>query len=196
MVKTYSWLRVNICSNSLSVLQAVKNSELDLFPRALNKLNIVLAELIHKVSLLNAEEPRVRFTWCPAHVGIQSNEIVDSLAREAAVRGEAWENNISCKEIIRSLNSEYLTVNNKFYGSEGLLVGFYYLSNFGDLGIKYVRGISDRKEDCKVLTRLITGYPMTKVYLYKMKVVDSPSCSCGEEFQSLNHIFWACPFLD
>jgi len=191
MVKTYSWLRVNICSDSLSVLQAIKNSEFELFPRALNKLNVVLAELIHKVSLLNAEEPRVRFTWCPAHVGIQFNEIVDTLAKEAAIRGKAWGNNISYKEIIRSLNSEYLDVNNKFYGSEGLLVGTYYFNNFGDLGIKYVRRISDRREDCKILTRLITGYAMTKVYLYKMKVVDSPGCSCGEEFQSLNHIFWA-----
>jgi len=135
LVKTYSWSRANVCSDSISVLQAVKNSKLDQFPRALNKLNIVLAELIHKASLLNAEEPRVRFTWSPAHVGIQYNEIVDSLVREASIRGEVWESSISCKEIIVSLNSEYLDMNNDFYSSDGLPVGSYYFNNFREFGI-------------------------------------------------------------
>jgi len=49
LVNIYSWPHVNICSDSLSILQALKNSELALFPRALNKLNVVLAELIHKI---------------------------------------------------------------------------------------------------------------------------------------------------
>jgi len=44
LVNTYSWQHVNICSDSLSVLEMLKNSELTLFLRALNKLNVVLAE--------------------------------------------------------------------------------------------------------------------------------------------------------
>jgi len=87
LINTYSWPHVNICSDSLSVLQVLKNSELSLFPKALTKLNIVIAELLHKITKTNSTENRVRFTWCPAHIGIENNEKVDSLAKEASIRG-------------------------------------------------------------------------------------------------------------
>jgi len=70
LIDNYSWQQVNICSDSLSVLQSLKNSEQSFFPRAINKLNIVLAELSYKLSRINFNGNRVRFTWCPAHVGI------------------------------------------------------------------------------------------------------------------------------
>jgi len=66
----------------------LKNSELSLFPKTLTKLNVVIAELLHKITKTNSTENRVRFTWCPAHVGIEFNEKVDSLAKEASIRGE------------------------------------------------------------------------------------------------------------
>jgi len=196
LVNAYSWSHVNICSDSLSVLQALKNSELSLFPKASNKLNVVLAELLHKITKINSTENRVRFTWCPAHVGIEYNEKVDSLAKEASIRGELWNNNISCSEIISSFNLEYTNIDNSFYLSGNNSAGSYYLNNFREININYVRKIVFKKEDCDILTRLITGYPMTRAYLFKMNVVDSPECYCGERVQTINHVFWACPILE
>jgi len=81
----------NICSDSLSVLQAVKNAEHSLFPEAINKLNIALADLSYKLSRFNYNRNKIRFTWCPAHVVM--NEKVDLLAKKASVN-EVWPNNI------------------------------------------------------------------------------------------------------
>jgi len=129
-------------------------------------------------------------------VGIEYNEKVDSLAKEASIRGELWNNNISCSEIISSFNLEYANIDNSFYLAGNNTVGSYYLNNFREININYVRKIVFRKEDCVILTRLITGYPMTRAYLFKMNVVDSPECHCGERVQTINHVFWACPILE
>jgi len=51
-----------------------------------------------------------------------------------------------------------------------------------------LKKIAKNKSDC-VLIRIITGYPMTKAYLFKMNIVDSSSCKCGELIQSINHVF-------
>jgi len=46
------------------------------------------------------------------------------------------------------------------------------------------------------MNRVITGYPYTRAYLYKMKLIDSPMCNCGNcAIQDLNHVFWACPIF-
>jgi len=74
-------------------------------------------------------------------------------------------------------------------------VGSYYLKNFRENNINFIRKISKKKEDCEILTRMITGYPKTRAYMYKMNLVDTPECCCGEGIQTLNHIFWACPIL-
>jgi len=45
-------------------------------------------------------------------VGIEYNEKVDFLAKEASIRVELWNNNISCSEIISSFKLEYTNMNN------------------------------------------------------------------------------------
>jgi len=93
-------------------------------------------------------------------VNIKCNEKVDTLAKEASTKGEIW-NNISCDEIISSLNLEYTNINNKFYLSKSESVDSYYLKNFREININFIRKILNKKEDCEILTRLITGYGKT-----------------------------------
>jgi len=82
------WPQTNICTDSLSLLQSLENSQLALFPVALNKLNHVVADLIYKVNKINCYNHKVRFSWCPAHVGVKHNERIDLLAKEAVIGGE------------------------------------------------------------------------------------------------------------
>jgi len=94
LMDAHSWHRANICSDSLSVLQALKNAEQSFFPRAINKLNIALADLSYRLARMNFNDNRVRFTWCPAHVGITMNEKVDLLAKKTSFNGKIWHNNM------------------------------------------------------------------------------------------------------
>jgi len=50
LLDSYPWTRVNICSDSQSVLWALKNAETSFFPKAINKLNTVLADLSYRLS--------------------------------------------------------------------------------------------------------------------------------------------------
>jgi len=73
--------------------------------------------------------------------------------------------------------------------------GKYYLNNFADIKFKFIRKISSKKKDCKNLNRLVTGYSYTRLFLYRMRLVESPICKCNTAIQDINHIFWACPIL-
>jgi len=113
LVDSYSWPLVNICSDSLSVVEALKNAEYSLISKGTNKLNVVLAELSYKIYRANYNENRIRFTWCPAHVGIALNESVDLLAKGASYNGKYWNNDIIYKEIASSLKPFYENMNSK-----------------------------------------------------------------------------------
>jgi len=60
----------------------------------------------------------------------------------------------------------------------------------------FLRRISKNKGDFGMLIRIITDYLMIKAYLFRMNIVDFPSCKYGELIQSINYIFWACPLLE
>jgi len=103
------WPQINICTDSLNLFhQSLENSQLTLFPIALNKLNHVVADLIYKINKINkinCYDYKVRFSWCPAHVEVKHNERVDLLAD---IGGELCNNNLTIKEIIISLKSDYI----------------------------------------------------------------------------------------
>jgi len=74
-------------------------------------------------------------------------------------------------------------------------VGRYYLNNFKDIKFKSLKKLITNFKDCVIMNRVITGYSYTRAYLYKMRLIDSPMCNCGNTIQDLNHVFWACPIL-
>jgi len=90
----------------LSLIQALKNSELSLLLPILNKLNIVIPELNYKISRLNINKVALRLIWCLAHIGIKNNEVVNRLAKDASNKGDLWNNNITSKEILAFLRAE------------------------------------------------------------------------------------------
>ena len=66
-----------ICSDSLSVLQAIGH---------FNLLHPIILEILEWLHLLKISGNTVSFCWSPAHVGVTGNEAADSLAKAAASR--------------------------------------------------------------------------------------------------------------
>jgi len=140
LIKLHTWPQINICTDSLSLLQSLENSQLSLFSVALDNLNHIIAELIYKINNINYIEHKVRFSWCSAHVGIKHNEKVDLLAKEAAIGGESFNNNITSREIITSLKLDYANIDNQFLIKEdNTRVGGYYLNNFNEIKFKFLK---------------------------------------------------------
>jgi hypothetical protein len=45
------------------------------------------------------------------------------------------------------------------------------------------------------MTAVLTGHGMTKAYLHRFHLIEEATCSCGEEYQSMDHLLFHCPNL-
>jgi hypothetical protein len=46
------------------------------------------------------------------------------------------------------------------------------------------------------LTAIITGHGNMKTYLFRYKIIESPTCSCEEGEQSVDHIIYECKLYE
>ena len=107
--------------------------------------------------------------WIPAHCGIQGNEQADRLAKEGSAQ-EQPNNSTSYSEmrtIIRSLTAPRNTRD-----------GYHLMT----------------KQQQSVMVRLRTGHNRLNSHMHrKLKLVPSPTCPCGLEDQTAEHILQRCP---
>jgi hypothetical protein len=42
------------------------------------------------------------------------------------------------------------------------------------------------------LTAIVSGHGKTRAYLYRFKIIDEPTCPCGEGDQTPEHLIYEC----
>jgi len=45
-------------------------------------------------------------------------------------------------------------------------------------------------------TAMVTGHRMTKAYLHRFKITQSPECVCANDDQTVDHLIFYCPKLE
>ena len=129
-----------------------------------------LPHLMEKLQDL-ANNRRVVLQWVPAHCGVPGNEAADKLAKTGA-RGRQPENSISYKEkktLVKALMRPQPTRD-----------AFHFL---------------ERQQQVAIM-RLRTGHCRLNGHMHrKLKLAPSPTCSCGLEDQTPEHILQTCPRL-
>ena len=141
-------------------------------------LSVLQAYQNHKLPNLTKALQQVAATrravlqWIPAHCGILGNEQVDVLAKEGA-RKEQHVNIVSFSEkktLIRALTKPKLQRDD------------YHLLS--------------RKQQV-ILVRLRTGYNRLNSHMHrKLKLAPSPTCPCGQEEQTTEHVLQRCPLYE
>ena len=139
-------------------------------------LSVLQAYQNHKLPNLTKALQQVATTrravlqWIPAQCGILGNEQADILAKEGA-RGEQHVNNVSFSEknaLIRALTNPKLQRDD-------------------------YKHLLSRKQQV-ILVRLRTGHSRLNSHMHrKLKLAPSPTCPCGREEQTTEHVLQRCP---
>ena len=118
-----------------------------------------------------AKHRRVVLQWVPAHCGIPGNETADQLAKDGA-KGRQPENSVSFMEKQTLVKATFRTTTSRD--------AYHFLS----------------RQQQVMIFRLRTGHCRLNAHLFKkMKLAPSPTCSCGLEDQTPEHILQTCPLF-
>jgi len=93
--------------------------------------------------------------------------MADTCAKNAAYIGTPVNNLISYKEIISSLAKEYKSIDLYFIDNISQGTGSYYMYNFREINIKFIKKLAYKRRDYILLIRIIS------IYQYKIQIVQN-----------------------
>jgi hypothetical protein len=168
---------VQISTDCRIALESLKN----------RKIHTHLIEQIRKKIIeLENQNWTIEFNWIKAHAGHQGNELADQLAKEAVTSSD---NNECYNRIPKSTVKRELSENSvKKWQTE------WDCSTKGTITKLYFPKISERLK-LKInmtpnFTTMVSGHGNIQSYLYKYKIIDSPTCLCKKGEQTIDHIYF------
>lgn len=140
---------------------------------------------------LDRKEWGIKFSWVRAHAGTLGNETADRIAKEAARNTDMKcdFDRIPKSTIYREAEEEAMQKWQQEWTT----------SHKAAATRQYFPTIQHRlRSKIKLtpkMTAVLTGHGMTKAYLHRFHLIDEAKCSCGEEYQSMDHLLFHCPNL-
>lgn len=172
-----------IHTDSRITLESLRNSN--------NHLHLIerIRQQIRKLEQLSWS---LHFTWVKAHVGNEGNELADCLAKQAASNDELP---VSYSRIPASVILQELRVESSSnWESEWIQSkkGAVTKSFFPSVKVRLKLNIPLNTNT----TTFLTGHGKLGSYYYRFKIKDNPSCSCGAEVQTVDHVLFECSKLE
>ena len=133
------------------------------------------------------------FNWVKAHVVIQGNELVDRLAKKAAMddKGEIVYDKIP-RETIGTEGKENVITNwqEQWTSSTKRAISKLFFPNLKER-------MKTRTPISAEFTAMVTGHGLTRSYLHRFKIIPNPTCPCRlKEEQTISHIILNCTQLE
>ena len=133
----------------------------------------------------------IQFCWVKAYVGIQGNEAADTLAKEAATSTVTPDSYDKVPKSVVKSELEILSV--KKWQRE------WDQSSKGQITKQFFPDIAARLNMKLNLTYnftlMVTGHGNINSYLHRFKISDTPSCPCGPQDQTTDHLLFECQLL-
>jgi ribonuclease HI len=178
-----------IFTDSLSCLKLLQSS-----PFKSNFSFIICNIFTCLLSLKNCSQ-NVVFAWIPGHIGISGNENADSLARWGCEVGNIKYDRIDFSDTLNIIRQANFASWKDLWNESKLTKGIF----FGNIqpNIPTVPWYSESKLPRTKITafcRLRSGHCCNPSHLFRINVLDSNACECGD-IGDLNHIFFECPLM-
>jgi len=133
----------------------------------------------------------VHFGWVKGHAGIEGNELVDRLAKEAAVEERPVVYDKIPRDVIVTRekdNGLHMWEQQWMDAGKGAVMKAFFPSVRNRL-LKIIPVFPE-------LTTILTGHVKTGSYLHRFGIIDNPMCPCEEEEQqTVDHLIFKCKKL-
>jgi hypothetical protein len=173
-------LEVSIHTDSKITLQSLKNP----------KNHSHLVDDIRKTALsLEKHNWHITFTWIQAHAGHYGNELADKLVKEAAGKEIISYDRIPICEIGQQLREKSLKQWQMRWDR----------TTKARTTKEFFPNVKDRLNTKITLTpqfkAFVTSHSLTKSYLHRFQIIESPDCPCGGGSQTIDHLLFDCAIL-
>jgi hypothetical protein len=152
----------------------------------------LIKEIRKKLAEMGTTNRTIEFVWVKAHVGIQGNELADTLAKEAATNADLIE---SYKKVPKSVvMSDLSEISVETWQRE------LDLTTKGEITKEYFPVVADRLNMNINITpnlpTIVTGHGSIRSYLHRFKIIDTPTSACGSSEQTIDHMLYECALIN
>ena len=158
-----------------------------------NNIHTFLVEEIkRKLTEMGKTNWKIQFWWIKVHVGIQGNEVADTLEKEAETNADIKEcYNKVPKSVVISELSEI---------SFGKWQTEWDQTTKGKITKEYFLVVADRL-NMRIninhnFTSMVTGHGNVRSYWHRFEIIDTPTCPCGTKDQTTDHLLFECELLN
>jgi hypothetical protein len=137
-------------------------------------------------------EWKIGFRWIKAYAGDSGNELVDKLAKEASSKADVpiSYNRVPKSIIKRDLEDTSVNTWQREWDT----------TNKGRIKKDYFPIVAERLHTqihiTQNFTNMVTGHGNIKSYLYRFQIIEAPTCPCGNDNQTTEHILFECTLLN
>lgn len=131
------------------------------------------------------------FVWCPSHRDVIGNELVDRLVVKARSQGVQREFKVLPTAIAKLVVQRSLILEERKKSSFSFKGSVYFSRVNPKLRIPWFYSGTFSRDAITLVNRIQASHLGTNEHLFRIGLFETPSCVCGNELQSINHIFWA-----
>ncbi|KAF6197923.1 hypothetical protein GE061_007666 [Apolygus lucorum] len=156
-------------------------------------VNHIFIEILEEVYRMKVRGQKVRFVWTRAHVGVTGNEFADSLSNSARRNGLNLDVRLPFTDLYVVAYRQLKAGWQQLY--DDARVGNHYRQMNPRIAVKpWFSRFELSRPDIRVINRLRSNHGLCGAYLHRIGLRSSSGCEdCGEEEETLKHIFMDCP---
>ncbi|XP_062552008.1 uncharacterized protein LOC134217255 [Armigeres subalbatus] len=143
------------------------------------------------LSALSQRSYTITMAWVPSHCSIPGNEKADSLAKVGAMEGDIYDRKITFDEFFTLVRQETLNSWQQKW-TNGELGRWLYSIRPQVSKRPWFKKLNMGRDFIRTMCRLMSNHYTLNAHLFRVGLSEGNLCVCGEDYQDIDHVVWAC----